>query len=205
VVANVGPISLSGRMVTFITDLFLVQWPELVKKYSNVECVGASRIILPTVGTQFSFDRLVKAVDDAFDNSLVDEDIFAQIGDSQYKPRNFNCVDFFDRCLFERLVQKASSVISHAGIGVITMALENRKPLLVMPRLRENGEVVNNHQVAIAKRFSELGHILAVYDAKDLPNGIHKLKDFIPKGRKTSPDAVADRIGRFLNSLSKSR
>lgn len=78
-VANVGPISLSGRMVTFITDLFLVQWPKLIKKYSNVECVGASRIILLTVGTQFSFDRLVKAVDDALDNGLVDEEIFAQI------------------------------------------------------------------------------------------------------------------------------
>jgi len=40
-----------------------------------------------------------------------------------------------------------------------------------------------------------------VYDVKDLPNGIRKLKDFIPRKRKANTGAVADRIHRFLNSL----
>jgi len=31
---------LSGRMVRYIADLFLVQWPELAKKYKNVEYCG---------------------------------------------------------------------------------------------------------------------------------------------------------------------
>ena len=39
-VTNVERISLSGRMVRHISDLFLVQWPELAKQYSNVEYVG---------------------------------------------------------------------------------------------------------------------------------------------------------------------
>lgn len=39
-ITNVERISLSGRMVRYIADLFLVQWPELTKKYSNVEYVG---------------------------------------------------------------------------------------------------------------------------------------------------------------------
>lgn len=41
-IANVEWISLSGRMVRHIADLFLVQWPELAKQYSNVEYVGAA-------------------------------------------------------------------------------------------------------------------------------------------------------------------
>jgi len=40
-ITNVERISLSGRMVRYIADLFLVQWPELVKQYRNVEYVGA--------------------------------------------------------------------------------------------------------------------------------------------------------------------
>jgi len=39
-ITNVEHLSLSGRMVRPIADLFLVQWPEMVKRYKNVEYVG---------------------------------------------------------------------------------------------------------------------------------------------------------------------
>lgn len=40
-ITNVERISLSGRMVRYIADLCLVQWPELEQRYKNVEYVGA--------------------------------------------------------------------------------------------------------------------------------------------------------------------
>ena len=40
-ITNVYRLSLSGRLVRRIADLFLVQWPELAEKYSNVEYAGA--------------------------------------------------------------------------------------------------------------------------------------------------------------------
>lgn len=157
-------------------------------------------MIFLTVGTQFPFDRLVKSVDLAFDTGLIDEEIIAQIGESSYEPRNFNSVASLDKDLFDKRLKEASSVISHAGIGTIAMALDNKKPLLVMPRLAKYGEVVNDHQAAIARRFSELGYILAAYDSKDFPDEIRKLKNFIPRERKVDPKPVVDRICRFLNS-----
>lgn len=39
-ITNVEKISLSGRLVRHIADLFLVQWPELVPKYKNIEYAG---------------------------------------------------------------------------------------------------------------------------------------------------------------------
>jgi UDP-N-acetylglucosamine:LPS N-acetylglucosamine transferase len=39
-ITNVERISLSGRMIRYIADLFLVQWPELAQKHRNVEYVG---------------------------------------------------------------------------------------------------------------------------------------------------------------------
>ncbi len=158
-------------------------------------------MIFLTVGTQFPFDRLIKSVDQAFDGRLINEEIFAQIGETSYKPLNFESVVSLEKNLFDKRLREASSVISHAGMGTITMALKNHKPLLVMPRLKRYREHVNDHQVATARKFEELGHILAVYDAKDLPNGIRKLKNFVPRERKANPEAVADRIHRFLNSL----
>lgn len=158
-------------------------------------------MIFLTVGTQFPFDRLVKSVDQAFDGRLINEEIFAQIGETSYKPLNFESVVSLEKNVFDKRLREASSVISHAGMGTITMALKNHKPLLVMPRLKRYREHVNDHQVATAKKFEELGHILAVYDAKGLPDGIRKLKNFVPTERKAKPDAVADRIRRFLNSL----
>ena len=40
-ITNVERLSLSGRMVRHIADLFLVQWPELATKYRNVYFAGA--------------------------------------------------------------------------------------------------------------------------------------------------------------------
>ena len=39
-ITNVERISLSGRMVRYVANLFLVQWPELAQKRQNVEYVG---------------------------------------------------------------------------------------------------------------------------------------------------------------------
>jgi len=158
-------------------------------------------MIFLTIGTQFPFDRLVRTVDNIFDQGLVDEEIFAQIGKTSYKPHNFKSVASLEKNVFDKRLKEASSVISHAGMGSITLALEYNKPLLVMPRTKQYKEHVNDHQVVTAKKFEELGHVLAVYDVKDLPNGIRRLKNFIPQERKANPEAVANKIAIFLQML----
>lgn len=159
-------------------------------------------MIFLTVGTQFPFDRLVKAVDNVFEDGFVNEEIFAQIGESSYKPRNFKSVNFLDNRLFNEWMRKASGIMGHAGMGTITMALDNSKPLLVMPRLKKYGEVVNDHQVAIARKFEQLGHVLVAYKQDELPKKIEQLKNFVPSKRQTQHQVVAERIERFLKELS---
>jgi beta-1,4-N-acetylglucosaminyltransferase len=158
-------------------------------------------MIFLTVGTQFPFDRLVHAIDDIVGDGLIGEALFAQIGESSYKPRNFESAVSLDKKTFDDYVRQSSAIIGHAGMGTITMALSNHKPLLAMPRLKKYNEVVNDHQLGIARKFSELGHILIAYDTADLPDCIRRLKDFVPAERKANPEAVADRIVRFLNTL----
>jgi len=39
-IANVEKLSMSGAMVRHFADIFITQWPELTKRYSNTEYVG---------------------------------------------------------------------------------------------------------------------------------------------------------------------
>jgi UDP-N-acetylglucosamine transferase subunit ALG13 len=162
-------------------------------------------MILLTVGTQFPFDRLVKAVDEAVGQIGLDEKILAQVGTDAYHPRNFEAVPWLEKVVFDKYFHEASSIISHAGMGTITMALESRKPLLVMPRLREHGEVVNDHQLAIARKFEQFGYFLVAYEAEELSAKIKKLKSFVPRQREPQTKIVAERISRFLKELSESQ
>jgi len=161
-------------------------------------------MIFLAVGTQFPFDRLVKAIDSAFQCGLIKEELFAQIGESSYKPRNFKSAQLLEKKLFDKHLKEASAVISHAGMGIMTMAFDNTKPLLVMPRLRRYGEVVNDHQVAIAKKFEQLGHVLAAYVVGELPEKIKQLSTFTPKKRVSQVQLVAGRITESLNEVSAS-
>jgi len=158
-------------------------------------------MIFLTVGTLFPFDRLVKAVDITIAKNNGYEKVFAQIGKTNYEPKNIEYTAILENRNFDKKILDADYLISHAGIGTITMALDYGKPLLVMPRRKKFKEHVNDHQVATARKFEELGHILVAYDVEDLPDGIRKLKKFTPRKRKANPQAVADRIRCFLNSL----
>ncbi len=158
-------------------------------------------MIFLTVGTQFPFDRLVKAVDSACSGGFVEDEIFAQIGHSSYKPENFKFVESLDKHNFDKNLKEASCLISHAGMGTITMALEHNKPLLVLPRLAKFGEVVNDHQVDIVGQFEQLGHILVAYTEDQLPEKIKELKTFVPKPRGNQAQLVVNRISGFLNEL----
>jgi len=162
-------------------------------------------MIFLTVGTQFPFDRLVRAVDDCCGALELNEEVFAQIGDSTYAPRHFEAASSLDKETFDRHVQEASAVIGHAGMGTITMALDHGKPLLAMPRLKKYGEVVNDHQVALAEEFEALGHILVAHDADELARKLTQLKSFTPKRRAASVDAVAERVRCFVQSVERNR
>jgi len=158
-------------------------------------------MIFLTVGTQFPFDRLVKTVDDLVAGGVIEEEVFSQVGDDAYEPRSFKSVASLDKKAFDECIHNASAIISHAGMGTITMALDTGKPLLVMPRRKRYGEVVNDHQVAIAHKFEQLGHLLVAYEPEELADKVKLLKGFKPSPRLVRPEAVVKRIAEFLDGL----
>lgn len=146
------------------------------------------------------FDRLFRVVDEAIEQGLIDEPVFGQIGEGKYEPKNFEFARFVDKAEFDRYVKEASLVLGHAGIGVIIQALESGTPLLVLPRRQKFGEHVNDHQVATARKFEELGHVLA-FEEGDLGEKLERVKTFTPKLRRPRVQEVGERVAQFLKSL----
>jgi beta-1,4-N-acetylglucosaminyltransferase len=150
------------------------------------------------VGTQFPFDRLVRTIDEAAGKGFLYDKVYAQLGDSSYIPRHFEYIKFLDKDTFDGYINKSSAIISHAGMGVISAALDRRKPLLVLPRQKKYGEVVNDHQAAIARQYEHLGYLLAAYNETDLPQKIVQLRTFVPMPHQSQAGLVAERIRKFL-------
>jgi UDP-N-acetylglucosamine transferase subunit ALG13 len=162
-------------------------------------------LILVTVGSMFPFDRLVRAMDELVATGRLHGEVRAQIGSGRYEPKSMPFDRFLDKPAFDRLLASADSVISHAGIGTISTALSAGKPLLVLPRRTCYGEIVNDHQVATARRFGELGHLLVAYSELDIVEGLQKLKTFTPLPRLANARGIAERVGLYLKAVERER
>jgi UDP-N-acetylglucosamine transferase subunit ALG13 len=159
-------------------------------------------MILLSVGTIMPFDRLTRAVDEAIGAGIINEPVFGQIGETTFKPKHMEYAVVLDRHVFDQKVSEARCMISHAGIGSITLAMEHNKPLLVIPRKKCFREHVNDHQVSTARKFGDLGHVLVTYDVADLPSMLHELFSFVPRPRTAEPGKVIERISRFIEQTS---
>ena len=159
-------------------------------------------MIFLTVGTEYPFDRLVKAVDESISSVLPSEEVFAQIGPSKLRPQNLEYVKTIKKTEYDRIFRNSCAIISHAGMGTIISSIQLQKPLLVMPRLREHGEHVNDHQLKTAKRFEQLGYFFAVYEPKDVPEKLKTLHSIQLNGHINKPKYMISRIKIFLDNIS---
>ena len=92
-------------------------------------------MIFITVGSQkFQFNRLLKEIDRLIENKVINEEVFAQVGASDYKPVNYEYKDFITQDEFKEYMEIASLVITHAGTGAIITALKNDKKVIAIPR-----------------------------------------------------------------------
>jgi UDP-N-acetylglucosamine transferase subunit ALG13 len=124
-------------------------------------------VIFVTVGTQLPFDRLITAVD-GWAASKTKSDVFAQVGPTSIQPRHIEYENFISPAQCRERMLAARVVVAHAGMGTILSALEMGKPLLVLPRRAMLGEHRNDHQLATARRFAELGTVGVALDEHEL-------------------------------------
>jgi UDP-N-acetylglucosamine transferase subunit ALG13 len=119
-------------------------------------------MILVTVGTHNQpFDRLVKAADELAQES--DQEVIIQRGVTAYTPRYATSFPFTTSSRMEQLVRAAAVVVSHAAAGAIILALTERRPLVLTPRLPQFGEAHDDHQTQLARALGATSMAVVVY------------------------------------------
>ena len=139
-------------------------------------------MIFVTVGSDLPFNRLVRVVDEwAYDTGR--DDVFAQIGDTDWRPAHIAWTEFLQPPEFARRFAESEVVVAHAGMGTILSALQLEKPIVVMPRRASLGEVRNEHQFATARHLSVLGKINVAMDETELRGKLSSLHQLQPRDR----------------------
>lgn len=140
-------------------------------------------------------------IDQLLAEEKVEEQVFAQIGNSDYTPQNFQCVSFLDKEEFEDKVQNCDMLITHSGVATIIAGLKNDKKVIVVPRLAKYGEHVDDHQLQIAESFSEQNYVIMYNENDKLEELIakaknHKFAKYISQRKK-----MVETIEDFLNKI----
>ena len=137
-------------------------------------------MILVTVGSQkFPFNRLLEKIDELIDKKVIKDKVFAQIGVSDYKPKNFEYKDFMSQDEFNKKIDECDMMITHAGTGVIVNAVKKEKKVIAIPRLAKYGEHVDDHQIQLIQEFDELNFIEPCYELDDLEDKLKAIMNLI--------------------------
>ncbi len=156
-------------------------------------------MIFVTLGSQkFQFNRLLKAVDELD----TDEEIFAQIGYSDYKPQNYAYKEFLDRDEFAAWEEKADIVITHGGTGAIIGAVKKGKKVIAVPRLAKYGEHVDDHQIQLIKQFKDLNLIYACMDG-DLQKALEVVKNTTYNEYQSNTETIINSLEEFIGGTDK--
>ena len=134
-------------------------------------------MIFVALGTQkFQFNRLLQMIDQLLDDGRIDEPVFAQVGNSDYKPKNYKYASFLNKYEFEEKIKECDVLITHSGVATIIAGIKNEKKVIVVPRLSKYGEHVDDHQIQIAQSFSKQNYVIMYTESADLEKLITKAK-----------------------------
>lgn len=159
-------------------------------------------MIFITLGSQkFQFNRLLKAVDDLVQRKIIKEDVFAQIGYSDYQPQNYSYKKFLDRDEFARMEEKSEIVITHGGTGAIIGSVKKDKKVIAVPRLAKFGEHVDDHQLQLLDEFEKMQIIVACYDTDKLEDAYRLVQTKKLKKYKSNQKRIIDSIEEFLTGI----
>jgi UDP-N-acetylglucosamine transferase subunit ALG13 len=137
------------------------------------------------------FDRLLKKMDEIAAAS--GEEVVMQIGHTSFRPQSAKWFDFTTEAGIKEWCKKARVVVTQPAMSILD-AQEQGTPVIVVPRLKQYDEVIDDHQLDFARQLEKEGKVIAVYD-------VDKLKEALCK-----PDtsrAVHTRDERLVNALKR--
>ena len=159
-------------------------------------------MIFVAVGTQkFPMNRLLRQIDALIASGEIREEVIAQKGCSDYQPIHYVSRDFFGREEFDEMVEQCDLLITHSGVGTILAGLTRGKRVIVYPRLAKYGERVDDHQLQIARAFSDQRFVLLCGDTDSLAEKLRQAREETFASYRSGRTVVLDTIRAYLESL----
>lgn len=156
-------------------------------------------MIFITLGSQkFQFNKLLQAVDELIEKGTIDDEVFAQIGYSDYEPKHFEYKRFLDREEFIAQESKCDILITHGGTGAIIGAVKNGKKVIAVPRLAKYGEHVDDHQLQFIAQFKGQNLICGLDDVSELEEGLKYVKEHEFDTYQSNTRTIIESIERFI-------
>jgi len=161
-------------------------------------------MILVTLGTQDKqFKRLLIEIDRLIDARIIKDKVVVQKGMTEYESNNMELFDLLPKDRFDKLIDEASLIITHGGVGSIMAGLNKGKKVIAVPRLVKYGEHQSDHQVEIINRFNESGYIMGIDDVSKLENAYKKIDKFKPKRFDHNNDLMIKKVTDYIKDGSK--
>jgi UDP-N-acetylglucosamine transferase subunit ALG13 len=130
-------------------------------------------VIFVTVGQMLGFDRLIEAMD-LWAKAHPDREVFAQIGDGGYAPGAMGWTRIVPPNEFRGAVARSELIVAHAGMGSFFVAMEARKPIVMLPRIQARQEHTTDHQIHTLKWLRQKPGVYAADSEDQLPGQIER-------------------------------
>ncbi len=158
-------------------------------------------MILVMLGTQNnSFHRLLEEIDKLIKNGQIKENVVVQAGYTKYESTNMKIFDFISSDELNKLEQQADCIITHGGVGSIIGSIEKNKKVIAVPRLKQYGEHVNDHQLDIVQSFDKLGYIIGITDVSQLGDALQQIETFEPKKYIQNTGKIISIVQDFIDN-----
>ncbi|MCR5608210.1 MAG: glycosyl transferase [Lachnospiraceae bacterium] len=156
-------------------------------------------MIFVVLGTQkFQFDRLLKKIDELIERNEITEKVVAQIGNSDYEPKNYEYYKLMDKEMFNKYIEECDVLVCHGGVGTILSALAMHKKIVACPRLKKYKEHVDDHQKDITTAFEQKNYIFSCENLKKLGSNIKEAKMHDFDEYKTSHTQLVGFLNDYL-------
>lgn len=211
--ARINTKSLVGKLIEPFADEIYVQWTETLKLYKTAKYEGPvydfKKIksknnkkeldFFITVGATRQFDRLIKQVDQLVASGKIKGNIFAQIGHSNYTPKNIEYTRFLPYSEMKNKLARSKTVISHGGVGTIITALKNNSKIIAVPRTSKHNEHIDDHQFEIVNYFAKLGILIPCLELKSLTTILSEIDKFKFENINFKSELFSD-ISRYIEN-----
>ena len=155
-------------------------------------------MIFVTVGThEQQFDRLIKEVDRLKKENLIQDEVFIQTGYSNYIPKYCEWEKIISYEKMNQMIEESDIIITHGGPATFMGVIAKGKVPIVVPRQKNFGEHVNDHQLEFCNKVKQYYPIIVINAIKKLLTNLRNDKSevTINSNNKEFCRKLEERIG----------